>query len=162
MRDLKKFENIPEMEYHFKNKRYILLEHAFISNYSKENLNHSKFIFKELDTKIISENRDVFDSNYIVFVNGKVSLYPTIFCLENKTYLLFDIDKPILPYEEKSKGVNTIDFHNLYNSNANCTIFFLPNANRISGPTQVQDIYKYSGKIPFEYDRYKQCRCEKI
>ena len=155
MRDLKKFENIPEMEYHFKNKRYILLEHAFISNYSKENLNHSKFIFKELDTKIISENRDVFDSNYIVFVNGKVSLYPTIFCLENKTYLLFDIDKPILPYEEKSKGVNTIDFHNLYNSNAECTILFLPNANRISGPTQVQDIYKYSGKIPFEYDRYK-------
>ena len=30
MRDLKKFENIPEMEYHFKNKIYILLYNSFI------------------------------------------------------------------------------------------------------------------------------------
>ena len=146
MGDIRNFDDKPELQKKLLNKKFYILNYSFIGESAREGLNYSDYMFKPLSSKLISEHRDIFDKNFIVFINGRISLYVDIFCLEEYTYVLFDITRPMLPYQ----GTTILPgagYYDLMTQKANVTILFLPNTNRISGPTSISTIKKYNNEI---------------
>ena len=151
--EVKPLENIPEFPYHMANKRYYRIRYSFISESVREKINKTQFLFKELDSDMISKNRNCFDKNFIVFINGKVSLFTKILCTEEFVYIIFDLNKPLLPSDKNTIEKNT-DFYTLFQNKVDVSILFFSNGNRVSGPTTVRDLDKYNGVIPFSYHNY--------
>ena len=74
MQDVVNIEHYPELrEYNMQNKKVFLLNYSFIGDSARSGLNRSDFIFRELDSKMISENRNIFDKNFVTFINGRFS-----------------------------------------------------------------------------------------
>ena len=99
------------------------LEYEFINVGKRLAYKRSELYEKELFFEDVVARPDLFDSTFIVFIDGKIYLRGIqILCKEDKTYLVINCD------EQPSKdGINIRDMREFINNNVNITIYFIPN-----------------------------------
>lgn len=95
----------------------------FIHEGKRLSYRRSKFYEKEIGYDDTLNNRDVFHSTFLVFIDGKLYFEgANILCKEDKTYCVFNIkEKPA------DKGIPKADFDKMMEDNVSVTIFFIPN-----------------------------------
>lgn len=110
----------------------------FISK-SKQNVyKGSKFYNEMISRDAISSNRDIFQYNYIAFINGKVSKLFNIIC--NEEYTEF-----VLPIRSKVNGVGIKRsmYDALKEMNASVTFIVLQNSEEVINFTRIDDFFTF-------------------
>lgn len=99
------------------------LEHEFINVGKRLAYKRSELYEKELSFDIIKDRPDLFDSTFIVFINGVMYIRGiNILCKEDKTYLVINCK------EEPSKdGIHIDDMRRFLEEDVRVTIYFIPN-----------------------------------
>lgn len=99
------------------------LEHEFINVGKRLAYKRSELYEKELSFDIIKDRPDLFDSTFIIFINGVMYIRGiNILCKEDKTYLVINCK------EEPSKdGIYIEDMRRFLEEDVNVTIYFIPN-----------------------------------
>ena len=99
------------------------LEHEFINVGKRLAYKRSELYEKELSFDDIKDRPDLFDSTFIMFINGVMYLRGIqILCKEDKTYLVINCK------EEPSKdGITISDMRKFLEEDAKVTIYFIPN-----------------------------------
>ena len=99
------------------------IDYEFINVGKRLPYKRSKLNEKDLSFDTIMSRPDLFDSTFLVFINGV--LYTrgiNILCKEDKTYLIINCkEKP------SREGIYINDMKNFIETNAQVTIFFIPN-----------------------------------
>lgn len=99
------------------------IDYEFINVGKRDDYRTSELFEKDLDYETIINNPKLFDSSFLVFVDGK--LYTEgikILCREEKTYVIFTCkEKP------SEVGFKISDMLDYLKNNARVTIFFIPN-----------------------------------
>jgi hypothetical protein len=99
------------------------LEHEFINVGKRLAYKRSELYEKELSFDVIKDRPDLFDSTFLVFIDGVLYLRGIqILCKEDKTYLVINCK------EEPSKdGIAISDMRRFLENDVNVTIYFIPN-----------------------------------
>lgn len=124
----------------------------FIHEGKRLSYRRSEFYEKEIGYDDTLNNRDVFHSTFLVFIDGKLYFEgANILCKEDKTYCVFNIkEKPA------DKGIIKADFDKMMEDNVNVTILIIPNyRNQIvsTNAYALRDANKYKG-LPYSKFEY--------
>ena len=99
------------------------VDYEFINVGNRLNYKRSTCYEKDLSFDDIINRPDLFDSTFLVFVNG--ILYTKgihVLCKEDKTYLIFTCNE-----QPSSEGFTMDDMRDFIETNADVSIFFIPN-----------------------------------
>ena len=99
------------------------IDHEFINVGKRLSYKRSKLYEKELSFTDIMNRPDLFDSSFLMFINGTLYLRGiNILCKEDKTYMVINCKEQPSP-----EGITISDMRNFIDNNAKVTIFFIPN-----------------------------------
>lgn len=99
------------------------IEHEFINVGKRLAYKRSNLYEKDLSFSDISNRPDLFDSTFLVFINGK--LYTRgikVLCKEDKTYIIF-----LCKEDPSPEGFSMKEMKEYIKTNAKVTIYFIPN-----------------------------------
>lgn len=107
------------------------IDHEFINVGKRLAYKRSDLFEKDLDYNDIINNTTLFDSSFLVFINGKLFTEGIkILCKEDKTYVIF-----ICKEKPSDVGFPISEMLDYINSNAKVTIMFIPNVGIRNIPT---------------------------
>lgn len=72
---------------------YLVMDSELISTERRNIFNKSNFFDKFISQEDMSNNPDIFDRNYLVFIDGYLNFDTKVFIKEDKVYLCFDVHK---------------------------------------------------------------------
>ena len=99
------------------------IDYEFINVGKRLDYKRSKLFEKDLDYNDVANNPNLFDSSFLVFVNGKLYTEGVkILCKEDKTYIIF-----ICKEKPSDIGFTIQEMLDYLENNAQVTIFFIPN-----------------------------------
>ena len=99
------------------------IDYEFINVGKRLDYKRSNLFEKDLDYNDVANNPNLFDSSFLVFVNGKLYTEGVkILCKEDKTYIIF-----ICKEKPSDIGFTIQEMLDYLENNAQVTIFFIPN-----------------------------------
>ena len=129
------------------------LEHEFINVGNRLNYKRSELYEKDLSFDEIINRPDLFDSTFLVFVNGLLFTKGIhVLCKEDKTYMIFTCKET--PSEE---GFSISEMRDYIETNADVTIFFIPNTGIKSIETNAYRIKTLNNTTGIPRETLKLC-----
>jgi hypothetical protein len=126
-------------KYHFYPRKYVaFIDENFISDKYRKKYRESSFYNKELSLFDVINNPNIFHQTFLVFIKGKLFDTINIMCKEDKTYFIFDISDGY-----NTTGIPKSYFDELYNMNADITIWLVPNCSYGVYNTNINVLKKY-------------------
>ena len=120
------------------------IDYEFINVGKRLDYKRSDLFEKDLSYTDISNNTTLFDSSFLVFVNGQLFTEGVkILCKEDKTYIIF-----ICKEKPSDIGFEIKDMLEYLENNVDVTIFFIPNVgitNVNTNAYRLRDTAKYKG-----------------
>ena len=99
------------------------IEHEFINVGKRLAFKRSKYYEKDISFNEIIERPDLFDSTFLVFINGR--LYTEgikLLCKEDKTYIIF-----LCKEQPSREGFGMAEMQEYIENNVKVSIYFIPN-----------------------------------
>lgn len=132
-------------------RRWVLyIEDDFIHEGKRLTYKRSSLYEKEITYLDTLNNRNVFSSTFLVFIDGKAYFEGVnLICKEDKTYMVFNL-------KEKPRHENGIDqsvFEDYMDRNVDVTIYFIPNYNNVSVSTNAYALKDYNILRGLPYNR---------
>lgn len=123
MSDIYKTERVHHNNVQIPRKWVFFIEHEFINVGKRLEFKRSKFYDKEITYDDIISRPDLFESTFLLFIDGK--LYTkgiNILCKEDKTYLIL-----VCKENHSREGFNINEMYEYIEKNVNVTLYFIPN-----------------------------------
>ena len=99
------------------------IEHEFINVGKRLAFKRSEFYEKDISYDDIIRRPDLFDSTFLVFINGKLYTKGVkVLCKEDKTYIIFLCRETPSP-----EGFSMAEMKDFIENNARVSIYFIPN-----------------------------------
>ena len=99
------------------------IEHEFINVGKRLAFKRSEFYEKDISYDDIIKRPDLFDSTFLVFINGKLYTKGVkVLCKEDKTYIIFLCRETPSP-----EGFSMAEMKDFIENNARVSIYFIPN-----------------------------------
>lgn len=128
-------------KYYFDNKYTCPIQFNPILNGDKNQF-RTKFIDKEVSPFDISNNTDVFDLNFLVFLDGKFYDGMTVICGESSTSLVLSVQGNGI-----TQGLPQDFFNTIKTNNVNVTILVLPNKPYGVYTTDISVLNQYQNQL---------------
>ena len=124
----------------------------FIHESKRLSYRRSAFYEKEIKYDDTLNTRNVFESTFLVFIDGKLYVDGArILCKEEKTYCIFNLkEKPT-----QDDGIDKYEFKRMMEENVNVTIFFLPNYKNQNINTNAYNLRECNNAIGLPYYKFE-------
>lgn len=137
-------------------KRHIAyVDCAFIAPELRKKYRNSAFYNVAVNQDTISKNQDIFESNYLVFINGEYIFTTEVYPIESRLGVIIDLQT-----KNNEHGISLDQYNEYRDTNPNVDIIIVPNFNITNLTTNKYVLESMDYSIPFDkfpkYDEFNE------